>query len=186
MVDGIAHEVRQRVFDCFNNRLVEFGLPAFHFDSHLLAAIEGQIARDARQAVPDIVDGLHAGLHDSFLQLGGDEVESLRSVEETRVAVGDAHLENLIAGKHQLADQIHEPVELADVDADVAVGDTQQGRRFLFMQRVDQRRWLDGPLFDEDFADVSRVAFSLLFKHPIDLAFFHQRVPEQDLSNSRG
>ena len=54
------------------------------------------------------------------------------------------------------------------------------------MQRVDQRRWLDGPLFDEDFADVSRVAFSLLFKHPIDLAFFHQRVPEQDLSNSRG
>ena len=153
-------ELRTRcVFDCFNNRLVEFGLPAFHFDSHLLAAIEGQIARDARQAVPDIVDGLHAGLHDSFLQLGGDEVESLRSVEETRVAVGDAQLEDLIAGKHQLADQIHEPVELADIDADVAVGDTQRGRRFLFMQRVDQRHWLDGPLFDEDFAKKFRAKY---------------------------
>ena len=40
-----------------------------------------------RKLVPDVVDRLHAGLHDRFLQLRGDGGEPLRAAEEDGIVL---------------------------------------------------------------------------------------------------
>src|ERR1019366_8789118 len=60
MVHGIPHDVGQRVFDSLDQRLVEFGLLAFHLHPHLLAARECEVAYGARQLAPDVADRLHS------------------------------------------------------------------------------------------------------------------------------
>ena len=44
-----------------------------------------QIADHAGKLVPDVADGLHAGLHHPFLQLGGNQVQPLGGAEEAAV-----------------------------------------------------------------------------------------------------
>ena len=83
----------------------------------------GEVADDARELAPDVADRLHARLHDAFLQLGGDQVQALRRAGEGEVALGGGELENLVAGQHQFADQVHQLVEQADIDAQRGVGD---------------------------------------------------------------
>jgi hypothetical protein len=85
---------------------------------------EGQrhIAHHARQLVPHHADGLHARLHDAFLQFGGDQVQPLRGGVESGILALGVELKDLVAGKHQFPHQIHELVEQADSDADVGIG----------------------------------------------------------------
>jgi hypothetical protein len=120
VIDRVANDVRQRILDRLDDRLVKFGLFAFHFDAHLLATHGGDVAHGARKFAPDIADGLHARLHHAFLELGGDEVESLTGSEETGVFGGVRKLEDLVAREDEFADEIHELVEQRDIDADGA------------------------------------------------------------------
>ena len=50
VVHRVAHDVRERVLDRLDDRLVEFGLLALHFQAHFLAAGDGQVAHHARKA----------------------------------------------------------------------------------------------------------------------------------------
>ncbi len=90
-------------------------------EPHLFAAGHGQVADLTRELVEDVADRLHPRLHDAFLQLGGDQVEALRRLQKGRVAPRGGELQDLIAGQHQFADQVHQPVEQADVHADAGV-----------------------------------------------------------------
>jgi len=78
VVDGVADQVSQRILHRFDQAFVELGFLAFHFHPDLFAAIDRQVAHHSRKLGPDIVDGLHPGAHDAFLQFAGDQVQALR------------------------------------------------------------------------------------------------------------
>ena len=118
VVHGIADQVSERILDRLDDGLVEFGLLALHLDLHLLAATEGDVAHRSRKLRPDVPDGLHAGLHDFFLQLGGDEIHALGDRLKAGVFRGIGDLQKLVARQHQFADQRHQLVQQVDADPD--------------------------------------------------------------------
>src|SRR6266851_6847781 len=81
------------------------------FDGHLLAAAERYITHRPWKLAPDVPDGLHAGLHDLFLQLGGDQVQTLRSCEKAGLFHAVGELQDLIARQDQFSHQIHQFVQ---------------------------------------------------------------------------
>ncbi len=121
VVDGVADQVRQRVLDRLEQAAVELGVAADHLQTDLLAAGRREVAHHPRDLGPDVLDRLHARLHDAFLQLGGDQAEPLGGPGQVDVTVvgqpGDR-----VARQHQLADLAHQGVEQVDVDADRGVG----------------------------------------------------------------
>ena len=72
MITAIAHHMRQRVLDQFQHLAIQFGIRPAHLKINFLAQFIGQIAHQPRQLRPGIADRLHARLHDTFLQFGGD------------------------------------------------------------------------------------------------------------------
>ena len=85
VVDGVAHQVGQRVLDRLEQRPVQLGLPTQHGEGDLALQRRGQVAHHAGHLVPHVVDGLHACLHHAFLQLTGDEAEALGGAGELGV-----------------------------------------------------------------------------------------------------
>ena len=77
MVDGIANDVGQRVFDRFQKGLAQFCFSPFHDQFYLLAVILRQITDEAGKLLPNVSNRLHSGLHDCILKLSGNEVHSL-------------------------------------------------------------------------------------------------------------
>ena len=139
VVDRVADEVGQRVLDRLEQGLVELGLAALHLQADGLLQLHAQVADDARQLGPDVVDRLHARLHDALLQLAGDQVQPLGGADQVRVGLPGDVLHDLVAGQHQLADEQHQLVEQVDVHADRAVGDGA-ARLAVLVDRARSRR----------------------------------------------
>ena len=79
VVDRVADEVGQRVLDRLEQGLVELGLVALHLEADLTCRSCSPRSRTTRGSLrPDVVDRLHARLHDALLQLAGDQVQPLR------------------------------------------------------------------------------------------------------------
>ncbi len=76
MVNGIAHQMRKRIFDRLDDGFIELGVFALHLDGHFLAATERDVPHRPRKLVPYVPNRLHAGLHDVRLQLRGDQVHA--------------------------------------------------------------------------------------------------------------
>ena len=151
VVDRVADDVGQRVLDGLDDRAVELGLLADHLDLDRLVELTGQVPHDPGELGPDVVDGLHPGLHHPFLQLAGDQVEPLGWRAEPVVVGIGGQLDDLVAGQHQLTDQVHQPVEEGDVDPDRALGRTLAllGGRRLFDVGL-----LGSPVVDQDLAEL--------------------------------
>ncbi len=109
--------MRERVLNCLDNSFVEFGLFALHLDAHLLATTERDVAHSPGKLAPDVPDGLHASLHDLFLQFGGNEVHALGDCLKAGVFHCVCDLQKLVARQHQLTDQRHQLVEYSDPDS---------------------------------------------------------------------
>ena len=77
VIDGIPDQMCKRVFNCLDDRAIEFGVLPFHFQANVFSAAERQIADRPGELVPDIADWLHSRLHDVFLQFGRDKVHAL-------------------------------------------------------------------------------------------------------------
>ena len=120
VIERVADGVGERVLDGFKQALVELGVLAFDLQAHAAAERLGEVAHDARHLGEDVGDRLHARLHHAFAQVGGDHVEAAR--QQGHVGVGGGGLQHLVAGEHQLADQVHHAVEQGDVDAQRAFG----------------------------------------------------------------
>ena len=131
VVDGVADQVGERVLHRLQQRPVELGLTTLHAQGDLLAALRTEVAHDARQLRPEVVDGLHARLHHALLQLGGDQVQALGGPDEFLVLLLAGLAHDLVASEHQLTDQSHECVKELDVDADRGVGDAASRRTRL-------------------------------------------------------
>ena len=118
MVDAVAYQVGERIFDGFDDGAVQVGFLAFHFDPDFLAAVEREIADGAGKFVPDVANGLHASAHDLFLQFAGNEVHALGERLKAGILGAVGKLQQLVARQYQFADQVHEAVEQGDADAD--------------------------------------------------------------------
>ena len=114
MIHGIPNEVGQGILDGLNDGPIELGFVTLHGEAHLLAELLRDVADDPGKTGPDVTDGLHAGLHDPLLQFSGNDVQALGGGGQAALLNGGAVLHNLIAGKHELPDEIHELVELLD------------------------------------------------------------------------
>ena len=129
MIDRIADQVGERILDGFDKGFVELCFLAFHLQADLFPTTRRQITHDAREFAPNVSDRLHAGLHDPFLQFGGDQIQPLGRIQKCRVLLGGGKLQDLISGQDEFPDQVHQFVEQTHIDADVAFGEGR-GARF--------------------------------------------------------
>ena len=138
VVDRVADEVHERVGEVLDDELVELDVAAGHLEVDLLPHLAGDLPDHPRELVEDLLERDHPDLEDALLQLreppleGAVRVEQLggeRGVPALRLdPLGDRLQRRL--HEHELADDLHEPVELADVDAH-RLRDRAQRRRFV-------------------------------------------------------
>ena len=105
----------ERILDGLEQALVQLGLLALHLQAHAAAQRLREIAHDARHLGKDVRDRLHARLHHALAQIGRDHIQPAR--KQGHVGIGRGGLQNLVAGQHQLAHQIHHPVQQRHIHA---------------------------------------------------------------------
>ena len=69
VVDGVAHDVHQRLCERVENALVEVGILAGKIESDVFAALFGDITNEARKAAEKLLDRHHANLEHALVQL---------------------------------------------------------------------------------------------------------------------
>ena len=118
MVHGIAHDVHQRVGELFHHRLVQLGVRAGDQQLDVLVQLLADIAHHPREALEHFTDGHHAqrqrGITDMFNQRSHGLIgfgHGGRAALAQRQAGGGT-------GNHQLADQVDQLIQLADLDLD--------------------------------------------------------------------
>ena len=111
MVAGVPDNMCQRIFDRFDQRLVQFRLLAFHLQANLFTNGHGKIPNNTRKLAPDIANGLHPGFHDTFLQFRSNQVQMLAGCNKRRVALGGSILQYLVSSQNQFPNKIHQPIE---------------------------------------------------------------------------
>ena len=148
VVDGVADEVHERIGELLDDQLVELHLAAGDLQLDLLLHLAGQLAHHAGELVEDLVEGDHAHLEDAALQLGEPPLQPAAGL----VQLGRQHrvdplgLEPLgqrlqrALHQHQLAHHVHEPVQLADVDAHRLGGGAQRAGVWLGQRLGDRAR----------------------------------------------
>jgi hypothetical protein len=119
VIDSIANQMGERILDGFENGFVQLCILALHLHLHPLAARKRQIAHHARKSSPDIFDRLHPRLHHAFLQLGRDQAQTLRGVQESGILLRCTELQYLVASQNQFAHEVHQFVQLPHIDANV-------------------------------------------------------------------
>ena len=82
MVYAVSHQVGERVPHGFNDCFINFDFVPFDFENAFLTEFCAQVAYNPREATENRSDGLHARLHDSFLQFTGDLVDARSDVVE--------------------------------------------------------------------------------------------------------
>ena len=117
MIGRVADHMGERVFDRFKNLAVEFGVGPRHHQFDFLAQFLRQITHETRQFRPGIADGLHARLHDAFLQFRRHLIEALQGGGKGAIGETAQGLHQLIAREHKLADHVHQVFEHVDVNA---------------------------------------------------------------------
>ena len=119
MIDGVAHQVGQRIFDGLDDGAVEFRVLALHLEPHFLAATLSARSRTVRGNLFQI---LPMGCMRVFITSSCSSVAIRFMRCEITLkpgilrAIGE--LQKLVAGQHQFAHQVHELVEQADADTD--------------------------------------------------------------------
>src|SRR5580704_12788570 len=107
VVDGVAHEMHQRLSERIENAFVEISVLTGDVEGHILAALFGDIADDAREAAEKLLDGHHANFKDAFVKFiehAGLKSESFSQLCANRIT-GMALVEfSQRAVEHGLAD----------------------------------------------------------------------------------
>src|SRR5262249_12439091 len=124
VIDRIPHQVGQGGLDGLEQRPVQFGLLSVHADLDLFPTLQRQVADYPREFIPECINGLHAGLHDAFLECHGDQIQTLIRREDASFFLFCTELHNPITDENQLTDLVHQRVEQSHIDSDASVGDT--------------------------------------------------------------
>ena len=137
VVDCVAHQMRERIADTFDQGAVEFGVGSVDHQLHLPSTGDGNVPHGARKLVEHMLDRLHPCLDRRLLQGVGDGVDPVDDAFESGVGGFDAA--ELVAGEDELAHKIENRRQQTDVDPDGWVGSLRS--------RLDGRRgwrWDDG------------------------------------------
>jgi hypothetical protein len=89
VVYGVAHEMHKRLVERVEDALVEIGVFTRNVQGHVLAALFGDVAHDARKAAEELLDRNHADFQDAlvqFIQHTGLEAEGLGQLCANRIA----------------------------------------------------------------------------------------------------
>ena len=122
VVDSVTHQMHQRILDRLEQGTVELGVTPAHLQAHLAAARGRQVTDNPGHPGPETADGLHPRRHDAFLQLRGNQAQSLGRPYEIGIELAANEPGDLVAHKHELANLAHEVVQDVDVDADRRAG----------------------------------------------------------------
>ena len=115
MVHGVAHGMGERVPDRLQQALVQSRLLPLKLNADLPPAGCRQIADQAGKLAEEIAHRLHAGLHHTLAQLCRHAVQPARKL--WKVLLARRTTKNLVARQHQIAHQVHYPVQYLDIDA---------------------------------------------------------------------
>ena len=126
MIDAVADHVHERVAELLDDELVEDGLGAADDEADLLVEVAGELADDAGQLVEDLADRDHADVEDALLQereLAGHVADLDREFARdvgaaVELAQGLEHAGEVVLDEAELADEVHQEIEAAEVDAD--------------------------------------------------------------------
>ncbi|MNF33930.1 hypothetical protein D3C84_147610 [compost metagenome] len=116
MVDGVAHQVHQRIGQRLDQVLVEVGFFADQLQIDLFLQAARQIADQAREAAEDLLDRLHARLHHRRLQIRGDHVKVGDGLGHGLIGAVGAQAHQAVTHQHQLADHVHDLVQARGID----------------------------------------------------------------------
>jgi len=116
MVDGVAHQVDQRVGQGLDKVFVEVGFFTHQFQVDLFLELACQVANQARETAEDFLDRLHPGFHHCGLQVGGDHVEVRHGLLHGFIAAAQAQAHQAVTHQYQLANHVHDVVQTRGVD----------------------------------------------------------------------
>ena len=131
VVDRIANDVGQRVLDGLDDGAVELGFLTLGLEGDVFLTGACDVPDDSGKLAEDVAHRLHPGLHDPFLQLARDQVESLAGVRQFVILNLAGELKNLVPRKHKLLDQVHQALEKGNIHPDGRLGH----RRFFGRSR---------------------------------------------------
>lgn len=151
VIEAVAHKVRQRIDDPFDEALVELGRLAERDELDLLAELAREIAHEPRKAAEHVIHRHHPDRHHGFLQIARVALELrhpvVQAVVQRRIErarrLGEHRLRD-----HELADQVDQLVDLLDADANRAAlrarGDGRARLAIVLVLRGGGRRGLRG------------------------------------------
>ncbi len=125
VIDGVAHHVHERIAELLDDELVDLGLGAGDDQVDELVGVAADLADDARELVEDLPERHHAHLEDALLHRAEVPLEgALEALHVGRqLALDVLGAEPLHEARQrgaddgQLAHDVHQAVELVDVDA---------------------------------------------------------------------
>jgi hypothetical protein len=71
MVEGIAHQMQERVPNLFHDRFIELSLFARNAELYLFPQMLAKVVNHTWKTIKGKTDGEHTDAHDAFLQLAG-------------------------------------------------------------------------------------------------------------------
>ena len=124
VVDGVADHMSQGIGEALDDGAVDLGALAVGLQPHVLAGGVGDFAHDARHALEQRPHRLRADRHHAFLNFARQMFEIVEAGGDAR-RLGDAGFQHAL-GQHRLVDdeftdQIDEPVDSIQIDADRAL-----------------------------------------------------------------
>ena len=127
MIERVAHRMSQRILDRLQQTLVQLRVLALHLQPNAAAQPQGEIADNARHLGEDV----ETGCIRAFITLSRRSAVTMSRRRDSSVIVGSARggLQNLVAGQHQFAHQIHHPVQQLHVHAQCGVSRSPRRHR---------------------------------------------------------
>src|SRR5471030_1449344 len=111
VVDGVAHQVDQRVGQGLDQVFVEVGFFTHQFQVDFFLELTSQVANQAWEAAEDFLDRLHPRFHHGGLQVSGDHVEVRHGLLHGFIAAVQAQTHQTVTHQHQFADHVHDVVQ---------------------------------------------------------------------------
>ena len=116
VVEGVAQKMHDRIADLIDNGTVKLRLLTLDGKVDLLTQFLRYVAHHAREAVEHGTDRNHANLHDDVLQITRHTIHLFECLHEITHAMGLSDLFKAYLVDNQLAHEVHERIELFDVD----------------------------------------------------------------------
>ena len=116
VVEGVAQKMHDRIADLIDNGTVKLRLLTLDGEVDLLPQFLRYVAHHAWEAVEHGTDGNHANLHDDVLQIARHTIHLFECLHEITHAMGLSDLFKAYLVDNQLAHEVHERIELFDVD----------------------------------------------------------------------